>query len=61
MTLEQFFHMGGYAFYVWTAYAIAFVVLAINLILPLRRKSEVLKSIESSLKIEAARQVRAKP
>jgi heme exporter protein D len=29
--MAEFFHMGGYAFYVWTSYGIAFVVLAANL------------------------------
>ena len=61
MTLEQFFHMGGYAFYVWTAYGIALVVLSLNLLLPLRRKAEVRKDIARALKLEAARQERAKP
>lgn len=28
--LEQFLHMGGYAAYVWSAYAITLVVLALN-------------------------------
>lgn len=60
MTLEQFFSMGGYAFYVWTAYGIALVVLIINLAAPLRRKSEVQNSIARSLKIEAAKQQRAR-
>ncbi len=32
---QQFFHMGGYAFYVWTSYGLAFVILLINLISPL--------------------------
>ncbi|CAG1022632.1 hypothetical protein MTYM_01867 [Methylococcales bacterium] len=61
MNLEQFFSMGGYAFYVWTAYGIALVVLSLNLILPLRRKAEVRKDIARALKLEAARQERAKP
>ncbi|MDD5034024.1 MAG: heme exporter protein CcmD [Methylococcaceae bacterium] len=55
MSLEQFFSMGGYAFYVWTSYGMAFVVLLINLVLPLRRKAEVCKSIERMLKQERAR------
>jgi len=33
--LAEFFHMGGYAFYVWTAYGIAFVVLVGNVLAPL--------------------------
>ena len=60
MTLEQFFSMGGYAFYVWTSYGIALVVLLINLIAPLRRKVEVRKDITRALKLEAAKQKRAR-
>lgn len=38
MTPESFHHfilMGGYALYVWLAYAMAFVVLSLNILLPL--------------------------
>lgn len=56
MSLEQFFSMGGYAFYVWTAYGLALAVLLANLIAPLRAGAEVRKSIE-----RAIRQERAKP
>jgi len=40
MTLQQFFHMGGYAVYVWSSYAIALVVLVANIVAPIlqRRK-----------------------
>ncbi|MCX7109986.1 MAG: heme exporter protein CcmD [Candidatus Methylumidiphilus sp.] len=55
MSLEQFFSMGGYAFYVWTAYAVAFAILIFNLVLSLRRKTEVLKSIERLFKLERPR------
>jgi heme exporter protein D len=34
--LTQFFHMGGYAFYVWTAYAITTVLLILNVYIPIR-------------------------
>ena len=61
MSLEKFFSMGGYAFYVWTAYGIASVVLGLNLFLSLRRKAEVLKEVERALKLEDARQQRARP
>jgi heme exporter protein D len=49
MSLDEFFHMGGYAFYVWTSYALVLIVLALNVIVPLRRKSAVMKSIARSL------------
>lgn len=61
MSLEQFFSMGGYAFYVWTSYGIALVVLLINLALPILRKTGVQKDIARSLKQEAARQDRGQP
>ena len=45
MSLTEFFHMGGYAFYVWTSYAIALFVLLINVILPLRQRKKLLNDI----------------
>ena len=35
--------MGGYAFYVWTAYGAAFVVLALNLAAPIVRRRRLLR------------------
>lgn len=37
--------MGGYAFYVWSAYAVVAVVLTVNLIYPLRRRRQLLREI----------------
>ncbi len=50
MNLAEFFHMGGYAFYVWTAYALAVIVLALNIVVPLRRKSALLERLARSVK-----------
>ena len=36
--MSEFLHMGGYAFYVWTAYGAAFVILALNLAAPIVRR-----------------------
>jgi len=41
MSWSEFFHMGGYGFYVWTSYAFAAVILILNLYLPLRRRKSV--------------------
>ncbi len=38
MVVQEFFHMGGYAFYVWTSYALTAVVLIFNVVQPLIRK-----------------------
>ncbi len=45
MTATQFFHMGGYAFYVWTSYGLAFIVLLINILLPWRHERRLLREI----------------
>jgi len=45
MNLNEFFHMGGYAFYVWTSYGIALAVLLINVILPLRQRKKLMGDI----------------
>jgi heme exporter protein D len=45
MNLTEFFHMGGYAFYVWTSYGIALLVLLLNVALPLRQRKKLLDNI----------------
>lgn len=42
MSLTEFFHMGGYAFYVWTSYAIAFVVLVAVVVAPILHRRRLL-------------------
>ncbi|MGD2138094.1 MAG: heme exporter protein CcmD [Gammaproteobacteria bacterium] len=56
MNLNEFLNMGGYAFYVWTSYAIALVVLVINIVLPARQRRKLLADIS-----RAARRTRRKP
>ncbi|MBO0615320.1 heme exporter protein CcmD [Thiothrix fructosivorans] len=41
--MAEFFHMGGYALYVWTSFGIAAVVLLLNIVLPLQQHREVLR------------------
>lgn len=47
MTLHEFIHMGGYAAYVWTAYALATAVLAYHLIAPLRNRKQLRQRIQA--------------
>lgn len=44
-TMAEFFHMGGYAFYVWMSYIISAVVLTANLALPLVRRERLLADL----------------
>ena len=38
--MSGFFHMGGYAFYVWGSYGVTFALLAIEVYVLLKRKRE---------------------
>jgi heme exporter protein D len=38
--MSQFFAMGGYGFYVWGSYIVTFALLAIEVVLVLRRSRE---------------------
>jgi len=55
--MSDFWHMGGYAFYVWTSYGICFVVLLMEII-----KSLLLqKKIVRELALKRQRQQQVKP
>jgi len=56
MTLTEFLHMGGYAYYVWTSYGITLLVLVANIVIPLRQRRKLLTDIA-----RAARRVRREP
>lgn len=43
--LEAFLHMGGYAPYVWSSYAIAVVLLVLNIVLPRRAERAALRRL----------------
>jgi heme exporter protein D len=46
MNWTEFFHMGGYAFYVWTAYGLMAAILLANLLLSIRRRAEVMRKFK---------------
>lgn len=45
MNLSEFLHMGGYAFYVWTSYGIALLILLANIIAPALHRRKLLSDI----------------
>lgn len=45
LTLGEFFHMGGYAFYVWTSYGLTLIVLLANVLSPLRQRRKILADL----------------
>ena len=50
--LREFFHMGGYAFYVWSAYGVALVVLVANVVVPVLRARELRARLARQARME---------
>ncbi|MBN2700192.1 MAG: heme exporter protein CcmD [Methylohalobius sp. ZOD2] len=46
MNWPEFFHMGGYGAYVWSAYGLAAVVLVWNMITPWLKRREVMRKLK---------------
>lgn len=44
-SLSAFLHMGGYADYVWPAYAIVIIILGINLFLSISKLKKMIKQL----------------
>lgn len=45
MSLKEFFAMGGYAFYVWTAYGVTLAVLVVNLVIPIVQRKQLIRQL----------------
>lgn len=45
MTASEFFHMGGYAFFVWSSYGIATLLLGWVFISPIFRRKQIIKEL----------------
>lgn len=43
--MSEFFAMGGYAAYVWSAYGITAIVLVLNAVVPLRAERAALEKL----------------
>jgi len=42
---EVFLEMGGYGFYVWTAYGVTFAVLLLNILWPIMQRKQLLRQL----------------
>ena len=45
--MTEFFQMGGYAIYVWPAYLVTAVALALTLVAPLRRRTRIIRELST--------------
>jgi len=48
--MNEFFQMGGYAFYVWTSYALTLLILIANWIIPLKQHQNLLRTLARKLR-----------
>lgn len=48
--MSEFFQMGGYAFYVWGSYGLTFIVLLLNLLIPLYREQTLLQTLARKIR-----------
>jgi len=57
--MHEFFAMGGYANYVWPAYAVFFVVLAWDWIAPAFRRRQLVNELRGRIAREQLRRTRS--
>ena len=53
--MSEFFGMGGYGAYVWSAYAVFAIVLLADALIPLWQRRNALRELAARLRREAAR------
>ena len=58
--VQTFFAMGGYAAYVWPAYAVFFIVLIVDNIAPRLRRRRVLRELRARIARQSSRQDRVR-
>jgi len=54
--MSDFFHMGGYAFYVWLSYGLTAVILIANVIIPVARDKQVKRDLMMRVVRESAKE-----
>lgn len=55
MNWAEFLHMGGYAFYVWTSFGLAFIVLLGNVLYAVKRKRKVIRQLKRRAMVQDSR------
>tara|TARA_B110000858_G_scaffold162625_2_gene187815 strand:- start:5146 stop:5361 length:216 start_codon:yes stop_codon:yes gene_type:complete len=52
-SFAEFVDMGGYGFNVWSVYALFAIFVAVNLILPLRKKQKIVRQLKRRMTLDA--------
>jgi heme exporter protein D len=53
---SEFFAMGGYAFFVWTSYGIALLVILLNIVMPVIERKKVISRVKRAIRREQLQQ-----
>ena len=53
---SEFFAMGGYAFFVWTSYGIALLVIVLNIVMPMIGRKKVISRVKRAIRREQLQQ-----
>ena len=51
-SISEFLNMGGYAFNVWSVYAIFTVFIIVNLVFPIRDRKKILRDLKKKATFE---------
>lgn len=52
MNWGEFFAMGGYGKFIWSAYGATAIIMILNIILPIRRHEKILRMLQELLKMK---------
>ena len=53
---SEFFAMGGYAFYVWMSYGLTFLVIVLNIVMPILHRKKVISRVKRAIRREHLQQ-----
>ncbi|MDH5710839.1 MAG: heme exporter protein CcmD [Gammaproteobacteria bacterium] len=51
---SEFFHMGGYAVFVWSSYGLALLMVVVNIVSPIIERKRVIARVKRAIKREAS-------
>ena len=53
---SEFFDMGGYAFFVWSSYGLTFLVIVLNIVMPIMHRRKVINRVKRAIRREQLQQ-----
>jgi len=53
---SEFFDMGGYACFVWSSYGLTFLVIVLNIVMPIMHRKKVISRVKRAIRREQLQQ-----